>query len=295
MTIETKVSRSSRPRPSHSVIPASGHATLRNIISRCDKCNTTFHLCGRLRMLDLRGISFQLRWVIAVPENTHSSWHTTVNLREFSRCVIHPLHPTAFRHSFDRQRARRLVPAAITPIPTTLWAYGAGMLTVLSNRIGDVALLMVIAWIINIGSWSFIYCLEFLSGSVEIELNSFLIVLAALARSAQIPFSSWLHAALVHSSTLVTAGVYLLVRFSPSFSYWLNVILLLVSGLTIFMAGHGANFEFDLRRFIALTTFRQLDLMIIIPVKTRFSAPFQNGPGTEPAFCTMVTASRSRG
>jgi hypothetical protein len=43
---------------------------------------------------------------------------------------------------------------------------------VLSNRIGDVALSMVIAWIISFGSWSFIYYLEFLSGSVEIELIS---------------------------------------------------------------------------------------------------------------------------
>jgi len=69
-------------------------------------------------------------------------------------------------------------------------SYGAGMLTVLSNRIGDVALLMVIAWIINFGSWSFIYYLEFLSGSFEMELISFLVVLAAITRSAQIPFSS---------------------------------------------------------------------------------------------------------
>jgi NADH-ubiquinone oxidoreductase chain 5 len=43
----------------------------------------------------------------------------------------------------------------------------------------------------------------------------------------------------------------------------LNVILLLVSGLTVFIAGLGANFEFDLKRIIALSTLRQLGLMII--------------------------------
>ena len=59
-------------------------------------------------------------------------------------------------------------------------SYGAGMLTVLSNRIGDVAFLIVIAWIINFGSLSFVYYLDFLSGSVEMGLISVLVVLAAM-------------------------------------------------------------------------------------------------------------------
>jgi len=93
-----------------------------------------------------------------------------------------------------------------------------------------------------------------------------------MTRSAQIPFSSSLPAAvaaltpvsaLVHSSTLVTAGFCLLIRFSPSFSYWLNVVSLLVSGLTIFIAGLGANSEFDLRRIIALSVLRRLGLITI--------------------------------
>nr|URH16522.1 NADH dehydrogenase subunit 5 [Prorhinotermes simplex]WMY24268.1 NADH dehydrogenase subunit 5 [Prorhinotermes simplex] len=151
-------------------------------------------------------------------------------------------------------------------------SYGAGMLTVLSNRIGDVALLMVIAWMINFGSWNFVYYLEFFSLSVEMQLISFLVVLAAMTKSAQIPFSSWLPAAmaaptpvsaLVHSSTLVTAGVYLLIRFSPAFDHGLSIFLLLISGLTMFMAGLGANFECDLSSIIALSTLSQLGLMIM--------------------------------
>ena len=69
--------------------------------------------------------------------------------------------------------------------------------------------------------------------------------------------------ALVHSSTLVTTGVYLLICFGPAFGYWLNVISLLVSGLTMFMAGLGTNFEFDLKRIIILSALRQLGLMIM--------------------------------
>nr|URX53610.1 NADH dehydrogenase subunit 5 [Cryptotermes sp. 3 AB-2022a] len=150
-------------------------------------------------------------------------------------------------------------------------SYGAGMLTVLSNRVGDVALLMVIAWMINFGSWNYIFYLDFLKSSFEMSLISLLVVLAAMTSSAQIPFSSWLPAAmaaptpvsaLVHSSTLVTAGVYLLIRFSPAFDNYLCVFLLIISGLTMFMAGLGANFEYDLSKIIALSTLSQLGLMI---------------------------------
>ena len=65
----------------------------------------------------------------------------------------------------------------------------------------------------------------------------------------------------MHSSTLVTTAIYLLIRFSPSFGYLMNVVLLLISGLTIFMAGLGANFEYDLKKMIALSTLRQLGLI----------------------------------
>nr|YP_010715705.1 NADH dehydrogenase subunit 5 [Stenopelmatus typhlops]WDE73782.1 NADH dehydrogenase subunit 5 [Stenopelmatus typhlops] len=153
-------------------------------------------------------------------------------------------------------------------------SYNAGMLTALSNRIGDVALLMAIAWMLNFGSWNYIYYLDVMSNSVEMLLIGSLVLLAAMTKSAQIPFSSWLPAAmaaptpvsaLVHSSTLVTAGVYLLIRFNAIIvNNYLGSFLLLMGGLTMFMAGLGANYEFDLKKIIALSTLSQLGLMMSI-------------------------------
>nr|UOU84896.1 NADH dehydrogenase subunit 5 [Rhamphomyia geniculata] len=153
-------------------------------------------------------------------------------------------------------------------------SYNAGMLTALSNRIGDVALLLAIAWMLNYGSWNYIFYIELMKMDFEMMLIGSLIMLAAMTKSAQIPFSSWLPAAmaaptpvsaLVHSSTLVTAGVYLLIRFNILLvDTWMGQFLLLFSGLTMFMAGLGANFEFDLKKIIALSTLSQLGLMMSI-------------------------------
>lgn len=153
-------------------------------------------------------------------------------------------------------------------------SYNAGILTALSNRIGDVALLLAIAWILNYGSWNYIFYLDIINKSFEIIIIGSLVILAAITKSAQIPFSSWLPAAiaaptpvsaLVHSSTLVTAGVYLLIRFNILLvDSFIGQFLLLISGLTIFIAGLGANFEFDLKKIIALSTLSQLGLIISI-------------------------------
>nr|ALI86985.1 NADH dehydrogenase subunit 5 [Cryptolestes turcicus] len=152
-------------------------------------------------------------------------------------------------------------------------SFNAGMLTVLTNRIGDVALLMSIVWLMNFGSFNYVNYLDMYKSSMIMQLISFLIVLAAFTKSAQIPFSSWLPAAmaaptpvssLVHSSTLVTAGVYLLIRFNFCFSEELKYLMLFLGCFTMFMSGIGANFEFDLKKIIALSTLSQLGLMMSI-------------------------------
>nr|YP_010417486.1 NADH dehydrogenase subunit 5 [Junonia chorimene]USF17541.1 NADH dehydrogenase subunit 5 [Junonia chorimene] len=153
-------------------------------------------------------------------------------------------------------------------------SYNAGMLTALSNRIGDVMILMLISWMVNYGSWNYIFYLNFMSNDYSMKVIGVLVILAAMTKSAQIPFSSWLPAAmaaptpvsaLVHSSTLVTAGVYLLIRFNNLLvDMFFFKMLLLLSGLTMFMAGICANYEFDLKKIIALSTLSQLGLMMSI-------------------------------
>nr|QBG38583.1 NADH dehydrogenase subunit 5 [Acropyga donisthorpei] len=147
-------------------------------------------------------------------------------------------------------------------------SYNSGMVTVLCNRIGDIGLLMAISMMFMFGSWK-IYFLD----------NNFLLILmmiflASITKSAQIPFSVWLPmamaaptpvSALVHSSTLVTAGVYLMIRFSSIFWGSLTIkILFYCSIFTMFMSGLMANFENDLKKIIALSTLSQLGLMMMI-------------------------------
>lgn len=152
-------------------------------------------------------------------------------------------------------------------------SFNAGILTALSNRLGDAALLMAIAWGIRLGGWNLFLYFDFCQDKSFIGFILFFIILASLTKRAQIPFSSWLPAAiaaptpvssLVHSSTLVTAGVYLLIRFNAAFSPGMINFLLFISLITIFIAGIGACMEFDLKKIIALSTLSQLGLIITV-------------------------------
>jgi len=151
-------------------------------------------------------------------------------------------------------------------------SYNAGIITALTNRLGDVGLLICLGIIISMGSWSFVYY-TFNSWETS-SIFSFILVLSACTKSAQLPFSAWLPAAmaaptpvsaLVHSSTLVTAGVYLLIRFNYLVISNIDIkFLILIGALTILMAGLCAIFEIDIKKVIALSTLSQLGVMIII-------------------------------
>nr|QGZ09940.1 NADH dehydrogenase subunit 5 [Eisenia nordenskioldi nordenskioldi] len=145
----------------------------------------------------------------------------------------------------------------------------AGMITALTNRIGDVVLLLAIAWTLNQGHWNILHM--WMSNMDTWQILA--IIVAAMTKSAQMPFSSWLPAAmaaptpvsaLVHSSTLVTAGVFLLIRFYNfmSLAWWFSSLLLLSAVLTTLMAGLSAVTECDMKKIIALSTLSQLGMMM---------------------------------
>nr|YP_010535604.1 NADH dehydrogenase subunit 5 [Alectorobius mimon]UYB78451.1 NADH dehydrogenase subunit 5 [Alectorobius mimon] len=144
----------------------------------------------------------------------------------------------------------------------------AGMITILSNRVGDVMILLSMVMLINFGN------LDFLMYNKMYWVCGYMLIIAGMTKSAQIPFSAWLPAAmaaptpvssLVHSSTLVTAGVYLLIRLELLMKMSeFSKFLMFFSILTMMMAGMGAMMETDLKKVIALSTLSQLGLMMVI-------------------------------
>uniref|UniRef100_UPI0030E10CFE NADH dehydrogenase subunit 5 n=1 Tax=Thrips alatus TaxID=1030670 RepID=UPI0030E10CFE len=146
-------------------------------------------------------------------------------------------------------------------------SYSSGMITALTNRIGDVFILACISMFFSMGSWNYMNYVFF----VNLDWFSLFFLIASLTKSAQIPFSAWLPAAmaaptpvssLVHSSTLVTAGVYIMIRFNYFLTENLKFFLMLISLTTMIMSGISGVFEFDLKKIIALSTLSQLGFMM---------------------------------
>nr|ASV72571.1 NADH dehydrogenase subunit 5 [Allobathynella sp. JHS-2017] len=144
----------------------------------------------------------------------------------------------------------------------------AGMLTIITNRLGDVSIILALSVYLIYGSWNNLMV-------NKENILSFLLLMAGMTKSAQLPFSAWLPAAmaaptpvsaLVHSSTLVTAGVYLLIRFNNILimTKIAQMTLKYAALMTMFMASLMAMYEFDLKKIIALSTLSQLGMMMII-------------------------------
>lgn len=106
-----------------------------------------------------------------------------------------------------------------------------------------------------------------------LSLLAFGFLLAAMAKSAQVPFHTWLPdameaptpvSALIHAATMVNAGVYLLARFYPAFANvagWKTAVTA-VGMITALLAALMAMVAFDLKRVLAYSTVSQLGYMV---------------------------------
>ncbi|MCP4490401.1 MAG: hypothetical protein GY820_24240 [Gammaproteobacteria bacterium] len=130
-------------------------------------------------------------------------------------------------------------------------------ITLMLNKIGDLFLIICL-----LGSLSTGVVLH------SSTLRAVCLLVAGLVKTAQLPFSSWLPLAiaaptpiraLVHSSTLVTAGIYLLMKYPESFSH---PLLFCFSSATCLVASLSGMLETDFKKVVAFSTMSQIRMIL---------------------------------
>ena len=160
---------------------------------------------------------------------------------------------------------------------TRLQANKAAILALTMNRVGDMGLsigFFAIFALFGSLDYSIIFSLGSYMNETGITIIGLLLLTGAMAKSSQIPLHSWLPgsmegptpvSALIHAATLVTAGLYLLVRSSPILEYSSTALLVitLVGASTAFFAATCGLIQNDLKRIIAFSTISQLGYMVM--------------------------------
>lgn len=141
----------------------------------------------------------------------------------------------------------------------------------LYTRTADLGLYMAVFILIGASGDSEIAATLHTSGAAA-STAGFLLLVAAMGKSAQVPLQDWLLgamagptpvSALLHSATLVAAGAILLIRTSPLLPPEVLLAIGLVGGVTTVVTGLGALGSTDLKRLLAASTSSQYGLMLI--------------------------------
>jgi NADH-quinone oxidoreductase subunit L len=156
-------------------------------------------------------------------------------------------------------------------------AASAGKKAFIYNRVGDVGMLIAMFLL-----FSRLHTLSYLAIFSKVgtlsptvaTLTVLALLLAATGKSAQIPLFNWLPdamegptpvSALIHAATMVTAGVYLLVRMSPvlALSSSGRMTIAVIGGVTAFVAATIATSQKDIKKVLAFSTVSQIGYMVL--------------------------------
>jgi NADH-ubiquinone oxidoreductase chain 5 len=169
---------------------------------------------------------------------------------------------------------------------TRLQANKSAIKAMVVNRVGDFGLALGIlsifvvfktveySTVFSLVPYFLDYNFLFLNYSFNlITLIGFLLFIGAVGKSAQLGLHTWLPdamegptpvSALIHAATMVTAGVFLIIRCSPIYEYSQNVLffITIVGASTAFFAATVGVFQNDLKKVIAYSTCSQLGYMV---------------------------------
>ena len=153
----------------------------------------------------------------------------------------------------------------------------AGNKAFILNRIGDFGFLVGLMFILNtFKSFDFQEVLHKANDTPvnTITVITLFLILGAFGKSAQFPLFSWLPdamegptpaSALIHAATMVTAGVFMLVRISPLLQYseTTSFVVLVIGLLTALISAFSAINQYDIKKVLAYSTISQLGFMFI--------------------------------
>ena len=159
-------------------------------------------------------------------------------------------------------------------------ACDAGTKAFVVNRVGDFAFLLAVMYIFNIfGTIDFSDVMhaapeKLIYGGEIVTIITMLLFVGATGKSAQIPLYTWLPdamegptpvSALIHAATMVTAGVYMVVRCSALFNLSPMTMMVVagIGGLTAVMAATIGMTQYDIKRVLAYSTVSQIGYMFL--------------------------------
>ena len=160
---------------------------------------------------------------------------------------------------------------------TIIEANKSAMQSFIVNRVGDMSLsisFLAIVFLFGNVDFSTVFSLAPLMNESALTIIGLLLLFGSMGKSAQIGLNTWLPTAmagptpvssLIHSATLVSAGVYVLLRSSPLLEYSSTALIAItwIGSITAFFAASTGLFQNDIKRVIAFSTCSQMGYLFL--------------------------------